>query len=125
MNTPAYFELQADDPSEAAAFYSAVFGWQIARDGAAPIDYWRIATAGIGGAILKRPAPSPPPASGTNAAVVSIEVADYDATAEAIHRHGGRDALPKFAVPGRCWQGYFIDPAGNTFGVFQVDPAAA
>jgi predicted enzyme related to lactoylglutathione lyase len=30
-------------------------------------------------------------------------------------------ALEKFAVPGSCWQGSFLDPEGNTFGLFQVD----
>jgi hypothetical protein len=33
-------------------------------------------------------------------------------------------ALPKFAVPGKCWQGYFIDLDGNTFGIFEVDEGA-
>jgi uncharacterized protein len=33
-------------------------------------------------------------------------------------------AMEKFAVPGVCWQGYFIDPDGNTFGLFQPDPQA-
>jgi len=33
---------------------------------------------------------------------------------------GGKTALPKFAVPGVCWQGYFIDTEGNTFGLFQL-----
>jgi predicted enzyme related to lactoylglutathione lyase len=37
---------------------------------------------------------------------------------------GDRVALPKFAVPGVCWHGYFIDPDGNTFGVFQPDSTA-
>jgi uncharacterized protein len=37
---------------------------------------------------------------------------------------GGKIALPKFAVPGTCWQGYFIDTEGNTFGLFQVDETA-
>jgi len=32
--------------------------------------------------------------------------------------------MPKFAVPGTCWQGYFVDPQGNTFGIFQPDPNA-
>jgi uncharacterized protein len=27
-------------------------------------------------------------------------------------------------VPGTCWQGYFIDTEGNTFGIFQVDEEA-
>jgi predicted enzyme related to lactoylglutathione lyase len=125
MNDPRYFELQADDPARAAAFYSAVFGWQVARDEAVPIEFWRVSTdGGIEGAILKRPAAVPPERSGTNAAVISMQVEDYDATAEAIHRGGGRDALEKFAVPGRCWQGYFLDTEGNTFGVFEVDPDA-
>lgn len=33
-------------------------------------------------------------------------------------------ALPKFAVPKTCWQGYFVDPEGNTFGIFEVDANA-
>jgi len=33
-------------------------------------------------------------------------------------------ALPKFAVPKTCWQGYFLDAEGNTFGIFQVDANA-
>jgi predicted enzyme related to lactoylglutathione lyase len=53
-----------------------------------------------------------------------VQVDDYDATAEKILKHGGIEALPKFAVPGRCWQGYFLDPEGNTFGIFQVDEHA-
>jgi predicted enzyme related to lactoylglutathione lyase len=125
MNQPGYFELQADDPARAAAFYGAIFGWEIVRDEAMPIEYWRIDTrGGIEGAILKRPAASPPERSGTNAAVISIRVESYDATADAIHRNGGLDALAKFAVPGRCWQGYFLDTEGNTFGLFEVDPNA-
>jgi predicted enzyme related to lactoylglutathione lyase len=53
-----------------------------------------------------------------------MQVEDYDATANAIHEGGGSDALPKFAVPGRCWQGYFLDTEGNTFGIFEVDTDA-
>jgi uncharacterized protein len=125
MNDPRYFELQADDPGRAAAFYRQVFGWDVVRDEAVPIEYWRIDTrGGIEGAILKRPVAVPAAPSGTNAAVISMQVESFDATADAIHRNGGIDAMEKFAVPGRCWQGYFIDPDGNTFGVFEVDPDA-
>jgi hypothetical protein len=38
---------------------------------------------------------------------------------------GGAVALPKFAVPKVCWQGYFLDSEGNTFGIFQPDASAA
>ena len=124
MNTIAYFEIQAAQPELAIAFYRAVFGWQFARDEGIPIPYWRIETGGIRGGLLQRQAKNPPPASGTNAFVCSIEVSDIDAATQAILSLGGKVALPKFAVPGVCWQGYFIDPDGNTFGVFQPDTMA-
>jgi len=125
VNSPAYFELQAKNPSGAASFYRSVFGWDIDKDDRVPIEYWRVGTPdGISGAIFKRPVKGPPLESATNAAVLSMEVPDYDQAAERIRRCGGRDALAKFAVPGRCWQGYFIDPEGNTFGIFEVDVSA-
>lgn len=46
---------------------------------------------------------------------------DFDETAKIIEQLGGVVALPKFAVPKTCWQGYFVDVEGNTFGIFQVD----
>lgn len=125
MNAPGYFEIQADDPQRAVAFYQRVFGWTFERNEHAPIEYWRIRTEGIRGGVLKRPAPVPPPQAGTNAYVCSMEVADFDATARAIASEGGRVAMAKFAVPRTCWQGYFLDTEGNTFGIFQPDAAAA
>ena len=126
MNTVAYFEIQADDPETAIRFYEAIFGWRFARQEGLPVPYWRIATDGHQrGGLLPRPAATPPPECGTNAFVCSIEVEDFDAVAAKVEQFGGRVALPKFAVPGVCWQGYFIDPAGNTFGIFQPDPRAA
>jgi len=51
-------------------------------------------------------------------------VESFDDTAALVIANGGKVALPKFAIPGRCWQGYFIDPDNNTFGIFQVDENA-
>jgi len=124
MNSIGYFEIQADDPEAAAAFYGALFGWRFVKDETLPIPYWRIETGGIRGGLLKRPARTPPPGTGTNAFVCSVEVQQFDVVARTITEHGGIVAMPKFAVPGVCWQGYFLDPSGNTFGVFQPDPAA-
>ena len=53
-----------------------------------------------------------------------MEVENFDEVSEKILQLGGKVALPKFAVPGVCWQGYFIDTDNNTFGIFQVDEAA-
>lgn len=120
-----YFEIQADDIQRAADFYAGVFGWRFEQVPGLPVEYWRIDTGGTGGGLLERPASTPPAECGTNAFVCSIEVEDFDATAQCIERLGGRIALPRFAVPGRCWQGYFLDTEGNTFGIFRVDETAA
>jgi predicted enzyme related to lactoylglutathione lyase len=74
MNGDIYFEIQADEPTRAVNFYREIFGWEFAKDESVPIEYWRIKTKGSGGAILKRPAKTPPPESGTNAFVGSFEV---------------------------------------------------
>ena len=125
MNTIGYFEIQADDLYKARKFYGEVFEWKFVEQKGLPIEYWRIEQAGINGGLLPRPAKVPPPMHGTNAYVCSVEVEDFDKTAEKILKLGGQEAMPKFAVPGRCWQGYFVDPFGNTLGVFQVDEKAA
>ena len=119
-----YFEIQADDPQRAIKFYVQVFGWKFSEVKGLPIPYWTIETGGSRGGLLKRPAKTPPPQCGTNAFVCSLEVANFDATAGTIEQLGGIVALPKFAVPNTCWQGYFVDLDGNTFGIFQVDPNA-
>jgi len=124
MNAPAYFEIQADDPNRAVRFYREIFGWKFDKLEGLPIEYWRIETSGPRGGLLKRPAKTPPPEHGTNAFVCSMEVASFDDMAAKVASHGGQVAMPKFAVAGICWQGYFIDPEGNTFGIFQPDPQA-
>lgn len=108
MNSPAFFEIQADDPERAVAFYKTVLGWSFTKVTGLPIDYWLIQTEGIRGGLLKRPATAPPPRSGTNAYVCSMQVEDFDPTAKVILKSGGQVALEKFAVPGTCWQGYFL-----------------
>lgn len=125
MNQVGYFEIQGDDPEKLSEFYADIFGWKFTLDKNIPIEYYRIETSGILGGLLKRPAKTPPPEHGTNAYVCSIQVEDFDKTAEKILKNGGIIALEKFAVPGKCWQGYFVDPAGNTFGIFEVDEKAA
>jgi uncharacterized protein len=125
MNTIAYFEIQASNPEKAVAFYKNVFGWNFVKDDSVPIDYYRMTdTSGIFGAILKRPAKTPPPEYGTNAFTCSVQVRSFDETSQKILENGGQVALPKFAIPGRCWQGYFMDIDNNVFGLFQVDENA-
>ncbi len=124
MNTIAYFEIQSSDPKRDTDFYSKLFDWKFTKQEFAPVEYYHIETKGIFGGLLKRPVKTPPPEFGTNAFTCSIQVADFDKTANQILKLGGQIALPKFAVPGRCWQGYFIDLDNNVFGIFEVDENA-
>jgi predicted enzyme related to lactoylglutathione lyase len=124
MNTIGYFEIQSSDPGREIKFYESVFGWKFIREEHIPIEYYRIETNTINGGLLKRPAAVPPTQSGTNAYVCSVQVENFDGISELILVNGGQVALPKFAIAGRCWQGYFIDQDHNTFGIFEVDENA-
>ena len=124
MNTIGYFEIQSSDPARDIKFYETVFGWKFIKEEFVPIEYYRIETSSINGGLLKRPAKVPPPESGTNAFVCSVQVENFDKTNQLILQNGGQVALPKFAIPGRCWQGYFVDLDINTFGIFEVDENA-
>lgn len=124
MNTIAYFEIQSSDPTRDKAFYETLFGWKFITEELLPIEYYRIETENMYGGLLKRPAKTPPSEYGTNAFTCSVQVNSFDEMAATILKLGGQVALPKFAVPGRCWQGYFIDLDNNTFGIFEVDENA-
>jgi uncharacterized protein len=124
MNTLGYFEIQSTHPEREMDFYKALFGWTFVKEISLPIEYYRIETQTIYGGLLKRPVAVPPRESGTNAFVCSIQVESFDRTSDLILKLGGEIAYPKFAVPGRCWQGYFMDPDNNTFGIFEVDSDA-
>src|SRR5512136_490174 len=119
-----FFEIQADDIRRATRFYQSVFGWKFSKNPGVPIEYLDIETGGSRGGLLQRPAKTPPPEHGTNAYVCSMEVGNFDEIADRIMNSGGQVALEKFPIPGRCWQGYFIDTEGNTFGIFEVDENA-
>ncbi len=123
-NAPSYFEIQVNDCARAVQFYSEVFGWKFTEVKGLPIEYWSIETASYAGGLLKPGVGKPSGPQGTNAYTCSVEVADFDATAEKIASLGGMVAMAKFPIPGKCWQGYFIDTEGNVFGIFQVDEKA-
>ncbi|MBN9284217.1 MULTISPECIES: VOC family protein [Flavobacterium] len=125
MNTISYFEIQASDTAKAIQFYTNVFQWNIIREESVPYEYFRIETNGtIHGGLLKRPVAVPPTGCGTNAYTCSLIVENFDKTAALILENGGQVAMPKFAIPGRCWQGYFIDTDNNVFGIFEVNENA-
>ncbi len=125
-----HFEIQADDPERAIKFYSDIFGWEFPKWMDEP-KYWGVMTApegskepGINGGLLVRPTTTPPPEHGTNAFACTVQVESFDDTAIKIEAAGGRVAMPKFAIQGMAWQGYFLDTEGNVFGVFEPNKDA-
>lgn len=130
-NRVSHFEIHADDLDRATAFYRDVFGWDIQGwpmpDGS---TYWMAMTGprdeagGINGGFIQRPCPAPSEPQGLTGYCCTLTVDDYDATAANILAHGGKEAMPKFALAGMAWQGYFLDTEGNTFGIHQPDTSA-
>ena len=124
-----HFEIHAEDPERAARFYTAVFGWEIAKWNG-PAEYWLIKTGpegqpGINGGLMRRHGPGRPADGQTvNAYPCTAQVDSVDATAKAITENGGTIAVPKMPIPGLGWLIYGKDTEGNIFGAMQPDPAA-
>ena len=129
-NRVVHFEIHAADPEKAIAFYSEVFGWSFPRWMEQP-PYWGVMTAaegsqepGINGGLLHRRGAGPTDGSAVNAYVCTVQVGAYDETHARIVKAGGAVAVPKHAIPGMAWQGYYKDLDGNIFGVHQPDTNA-
>jgi predicted enzyme related to lactoylglutathione lyase len=120
MPRPIHFEIPADDPARAIAFYETVFGWKFQKWDGGNAPYWLISTGdgpGIDGGLLPRRDPAQP-------CVNTIGVDSVDATLAVVDQQGGKCVLPKMAIPGMGWLAYCKDIDGNMFGIMQTDPAA-
>lgn len=129
-NRISHFEIHADDPERCAKFYTNIFGWEIKKWEGGQMEYWMVMTGksdeagGINGGIVRRGGKNPGDGMGMNGFCCTIVVDAYDDFHTKILANGGRVALPKFALVGFAWQGYYIDTEGNTFGLHQADTNA-
>lgn len=130
MSKVIHFEVHADDIERAKSFYASVFGWQY-QDWSdyTGTPYFGVvageeAEMGANGAIMLRRSEGPTSGQGLNAFCCTMGVEDYDKTHDAIIKNGGKVALPKAALPGMAWQGYYIDTEANIFGIHQPDENA-
>lgn len=130
MGRPLHFEIHVDDMERAKKFYGEVFGWKYEDwTGFAGMPYFGAVTGddsqpGINGALMQRQSAAPELGQPVNSFVVTMGVEDYDATEAKILEHGGKVALPKYALPGMAWQGYYLDTEGNIIGIHQPDQNA-
>ncbi|MDM5336388.1 VOC family protein [Fictibacillus enclensis] len=130
MGKVVHFEIHVSDMEQARKFYGEVFGWTF-EDWSeyAGMPYFGATTGnsdemGINGALMQRQGPPPEPNQALNGSVCTMGIADYDSTEAKILENGGKVALPKYALPGMAWQGYYLDPEGNIFGIHQPDQNA-
>jgi predicted enzyme related to lactoylglutathione lyase len=127
MPRPIHFEIQAQDPARAQAFYKALFGWQFDQWGGQA--YWLAMTGdktkpGIDGGLLPRPTGVPVDGAPMNAFVCTMDVPDLDAYLTRVPALGGKVVVPKMPIPTMGWLAYAKDTEGNIFGMMQEDPNA-
>lgn len=121
--TPAnivWFEIPADKPERAKAFYGKLFGWKINPFPGMP-DYEHIDTGGPDaapdGGLMKRMHPG-------HTITAYILVPSVTRHMAKVGKLGGSICKPKTAVPG---MGYFAicqDPENNTFALWEMNPKA-
>ena len=130
MGRLVHFEIHVDDMERAKTFYGEVFGWKFEDwSGYAGMPYFGAVTGdesvpGINGALMKRQGPSPQAGQAMNGFACTMGVENYDETEKKILELGGTVAMPKYALPGMAWQGYYMDPEGNIIGIHQPDENA-
>ena len=129
MSRVVHFDVEADDPERAMTFYRTVFGWEFEQwDG--PIDYWLVSTGpsaepGIDGGLARREGPAPDEDAPTATYTCTIDVADVEATVDAVRDAGGHVASDVDTIPGVGRLAYCVDTEGNRFGVMEsVEDAA-
>jgi predicted enzyme related to lactoylglutathione lyase len=124
MGRVIHFEIHAEDPDRAEAFYTTVFGWAVERYGG-PVDYRLLTTgpaadSGVDGAILQRQgAGAPVDGQPVNAYVCTIGVASLEETERAVPAAGGQQVVERMEVPGVGHLAYFKDTEGNIFGALE------
>ncbi len=122
MLRPVHFELCADDPERAAAFYAHVFGWQVRKwDG--EYDYWLLITGeddepGINGALIHRQ-------DSVAGAANIVDVPSLDLALMRIQDAGGTVIMSRQTLAGVGYLAYCRDTEGNAFGIMERDDTAA
>ncbi|MEO5927053.1 MAG: VOC family protein [Patescibacteria group bacterium] len=129
-NRVSHFEIHAENPERAIEFYTKIFGWKITKWEGGQMEYWMVETGGreeaggINGGLVRRTGPAPANDGPISGYVCTMTVESYDDMHEKILANGGSVALPKMALVGMAWQGYYKDTEGNCIGIHQPDTNA-
>ena len=122
MDKVVHFEIPAEDLERAQKFYKNVFKWDLnhikdmnytivhtvkTSEKGMPIE-----SGAINGGMMKRKEPIKNP-------VITINVADIDASMKLLKKEGGKTVLEKFKVGDMGYCSYFRDTEGNILGLWQ------
>jgi uncharacterized protein len=129
MPRPVHFEIHADNPDRAIAFYQKVLGWTFQKFEGGPMPYWLVTTGpdsvpGINGGLHPRIGPKPVEGQAVIAYVCTVGVDSVDAYTAKATAAGAKVCVPKMPIPGIGWLVYVTDTEGNIFGMMQNDPGA-
>ncbi len=112
--TPSYVDIGAPDVDAAAAFYSGLFGWDVADLGPDAGGY-RMAMKGDGAVAGIGPAQNPGPPYWCS----YVTVDDVDITTKQVEAAGGTVLAPAMDVMEAGRMAVFMDPGGAVFSVWQ------
>ncbi|MCL3818665.1 VOC family protein [Aeromicrobium wangtongii] len=108
-----HIDIPVSDLDRGAAFYSALFGWQIAEvPGYEGYPMWRAPNEISGGGLMLRDGNVTSPRS-------YVEVDSIDEVLATVQDQGGTVVMPKSPISETSWMATFQDPDGNVIGVYE------
>ena len=108
-----HIDIPVSDLAAGSAFYSALFGWEIAEaPGFEGYPMWQAPNKISGGGLAPREDGFTQPRS-------YVEVDSIDDTAAAAVKAGGTVAMEKQQISPTSWWAVIVDPDGNEIGLYE------
>ncbi|WP_435198450.1 VOC family protein [Janibacter sp. GS2] len=108
-----HIEIPVADTDAATAFYSSLFGWQIAGPpGFEDYPMWQAPNKISGGGLVARSGDLTQPRS-------YVEVDSIDAVLTAAVEAGGQVVMDKAPISDTSWWAVLQDPDGNQIGLYE------
>lgn len=122
MDKVVHFEIPSEDVARAKNFYKNSFGWETTEYPEMEYTVLKTAKTGedgminevgaINGGMMKR-------GDVIKSPVITIGVANIDASIKKVIKHGGKVAMKKMEIPRMGYAAYIQDTEGNVIGLFQ------
>ncbi len=108
-----HIDIPVTDLAKASAFYSGLFGWQIAEmPGFEGYPMWQAPNGISGGGLAPRE-------DGFTHSRSYVEVDSIDDIIDKLDVAGGSVARPKQNITEESWWAVIVDPDGNEIGLFE------